>query len=61
MNLLAFVLVLAAAIIGVIVAGMAWQPKAWPTFLLGLGLALCSVGVIVQDIFIHWSRTVHSG
>ena len=60
MNLLAFALVLAAGILGVIVVVMNWPAKASSPFLLGLAVALVSAGVIVQDVFVHWSKTVHA-
>lgn len=59
MNFLAFVLVLAAGIIGAIVVVMDWRTKG-TAFLLGLAVALLSVGVIVQDVFIKWSHTIHN-
>lgn len=59
MNLLAFVFVLAAMILGIIVVVMTWASKASAQFLLGVGLALVSAGVIVQDVFIHWTHPVH--
>lgn len=59
MNLLAFVLVLAAGIIGGIVMVLTWREKP-PAFLLGLAVALLSLGVIFQCVFVHWSKTVHA-
>lgn len=60
MNLLAFFLVAAALLLGVIVAVMARKEPATASFLLGVGLAACSLGVIVQDVFIHLKHVVHS-
>ena len=54
MNLLAFVLVLVGGVFGAaVVVTSAWKS------LVGWALVLISTGVIVQDVFIHWSRTVH--
>lgn len=54
MNLVAFILVLVAAILGaVIVIQTNWKS------LVGWALVALSVGVIIQEVFIKWSHTVH--
>lgn len=55
MNLLAFILVVVGGVFGVVtVVQSGWKS------LVGWALVLISVGVIVQEVFIDWSHTVHS-
>lgn len=58
MNLLAFILVLAAGVIGAIVALLNWREKGTPGFLLGLAVTLLSAGVIVNEVLTKWSHSV---
>lgn len=58
MNLLAFLLVAVAFLLGLIVAWI--SRKELGGLLLGFGLAAVSLGVIIQCVFIDWSHTVHS-
>lgn len=60
MNLLAFILVLAAGVIGGIVVAISWKEKGSAGFLLGLAMALLSAGVIVNGVLLDWSHSVHS-
>jgi Na+/proline symporter len=59
MNLLAFILVLAAGILGAIVAFLNWKEKGSAGFLLGLAVGLLSAGVIVNEVLTKWSHSVH--
>lgn len=55
MNLLAFILVLVAGVFGLVtVIQSGWKS------LVGWALVALSVGVIVQEVFIDWSHTVHT-
>lgn len=54
MNFFAFVLVLAAGIIGAILVLQNWKQN-----LVGWALVCLSVGVIIQDVFVKWSHSVH--
>lgn len=60
MNLIAFLLVAAALLLGLIVAAIDRKEPSSTSFLLGVGLACVSLGVIVQHVFIHLHQTVHS-
>jgi hypothetical protein len=54
MNLLAFVVVLAAGILGVVIlATTTWKN------LVGWAITLLSVGVIIQEVLTKWSHSVH--
>lgn len=54
MNLLAFILVLVAGILGVVII----IQSGWKS-LVGWALVALSAGVIVQEVFIKWSHSVH--
>ena len=55
MNLLAFCLVLVGGVLGAVtVVQSGWKS------LVGWALVAISVGVIVQEVFIDWSHTVHT-
>lgn len=60
MNFVAFVLVLAAMILGIIVAVIARKEPSSTSFLLGVAMALVAAGVVVQDVFVKWSHTIHT-
>lgn len=54
MNLLAFLLVALAGVIGVvIIIQTGWRN------LVGWAIVALSVGVIIQEVFIKWSHAVH--
>ena len=54
MNLLAFILVLAGGLFGVaIIVQTGWRN------LVGWALVLIAAGVLVQEVFTTWSKTVH--
>lgn len=55
MNLLAFILVLIGGALGVaIIVTTGWRN------LVGWALVAISAGVIFQEVFVHWSKTVHN-
>ncbi len=55
MNLLAFVLVLAALVLGIVILFQTGIKN-----LVGWAIVLCSAGVILNEVFITWSHTVHN-
>ena len=55
MNLLAFVLVLAAGLIGAVeVISSGWKS------LVGWAFVAVSAGIIFQEVFVDWTHTVHA-
>ncbi len=59
MNFLAFALVLAAGIIGVVYAIL----SGWKTLpaLPGWAIGALAAGVIIQETLLEWSHTIHTG
>jgi hypothetical protein len=55
MNILAFILVVIGGALGVAILVQTGIKS-----LVGWALVAISVGVIIQEVFIHWSHSVHS-
>ena len=55
MNLLAFILVLVCGVLGVVTVIQSGFKS-----LVGWALVAISVGVIVQEVFLDWSHSVHT-